>query len=105
MNCYRYLGAFGGESVNHKPEDFLMDPMVWHRVMKDMLFFTQEILGSSVAVRVYPYFDIFFGSFIYSLSRSSIAHGLSGTGTARLLSADSSCSSFNLVSSLSVIVH
>ena len=51
INFYRYLLAFRRDSAPHTPEIVLTSP-TWHSVAKDVLFLLQELLGSSLAVRL-----------------------------------------------------
>ncbi|KAK1220235.1 hypothetical protein PQX77_017021 [Marasmius sp. AFHP31] len=48
-NYYRYSTAFSGKT-GVPPPIFLQTLTHWHRIMKDLLFVIQEVLGSSAAV-------------------------------------------------------
>ncbi|KAK1222927.1 hypothetical protein PQX77_014204 [Marasmius sp. AFHP31] len=49
INYYRYSTAFSGKT-GVPPPIFLQTLTHWHRIMKDLLFVIQEVLGSSAAV-------------------------------------------------------
>ena len=89
VNCYRYLFAFRGDFTGDALEYALTIVTAWHRSMKETLFLIQELLGSSVGVRiqfVVPSFD----SHTYLYLHSSIVRGLCGIGTTRLCYSPSS---------------
>ena len=57
---YRFWVAFGGKS-SEPPDVYLSCLNIWHRVVLDMLFVTQESLGSAAAVCLHPVDSILIG--------------------------------------------